>query len=108
MRRSLALAAAIVLLAAPLAVVAETVVHVVHLGHNRLDPADVTVKAGETVKFHNLDLMPGGHIIVSDDGKFSSPPLGKDESWSHTFDEAGSFPYHIEQHPGATGTVTVE
>ncbi len=105
MRRSLALAAAIVLLAAPLAVVAETMVQV---GHNRLEPAEITVKAGETVKFHNQDRMPGGHTIVSDEGKFSSPPLAQDESWSHTFDEAGSFPYHIEQHPSAKGTVTVE
>ena len=105
MRRSLALAAAIGLLAAPLAVLAETVVQV---GHNRLEPADIMVKAGETVKFHNQDSMPGGHTIVSDEGKFSSPPLAKDESWTHTFDEAGSFPYHIEQHPSAKGTVTVE
>ncbi|MEE9279573.1 MAG: cupredoxin domain-containing protein [Myxococcota bacterium] len=105
MRRSLALAAAITLLAAPLAALAETVVQV---GHNRLEPADVTVKTGETVRFHNQDRMPGGHTIVADDGKFSSPPMGEDESWSHTFDEAGSFPYHIEQHPSATGTVTVE
>ncbi len=105
MRRSLALAAVLVLFAAPIAASAETMVHV---GHNRLEPADVTIKAGETVTFHNQDKMPGGHTIVSDDETFSSPPLDQDESWSHTFEEAGSFPYRIQQHPDAKGTVTVE
>ncbi len=105
MRRSLALAAVLVLFAAPIAASAETMVHV---GHNRLEPADVTIKAGETVTFHNQDKMPGGHTIVSDDETFSSPALDQDETWSHTFEEAGSFPYHIQQHPDAMGTVTVE
>lgn len=105
MRRFLALAAAMAFLAAPLVGGAETLIQV---GHNRLEPADVTISAGETVTFHNEDLMPGGHTIVSDDESFSSPPLGEDESWSHTFDEAGTFPYHIQQHPSAKGKVIVE
>ncbi len=105
MSRSLAFAAVLVLFAAPIVASAETMVQV---GHNRLEPADVTIKAGEMVTFHNQDKMPGGHTIVSDDETFSSPPLDQDESWSHTFEAAGSFPYHIQQHPDAKGTVTVE
>ncbi|MEE9253426.1 MAG: cupredoxin domain-containing protein [Pseudomonadales bacterium] len=80
----------------------------VEVGHNRLEPAQVTIQAGESVTFHNQDRMPGGHTIVADDGGFSSPPLEQDGSWSHTFDSAGSYPYHIKEHSGATGTVTVE
>lgn len=105
MRHLLALAVALALLSGPLAAFAETMIQV---GHNRLEPADVTVAAGEMVTFHNQDQMPGGHTIVADDDSFSSPPLAKDESWSHTFDAAGSFPYHIKEHPTAKGTVTVE
>jgi plastocyanin len=80
----------------------------VQVGHNRLEPADVTISAGDTVTFHNQEEMPGGHTIVADDGSFESPGLAKDESWSHTFATPGKYPYHIKQHPGARGTVTVQ
>ena len=105
MRPTLALLAAIALLAVPLVAAAETVVEV---GHNRLEPASVMIEKGGTVTFVNKDQMPGGHTIVADDGTFSSPPLGKDESWSHTFEEFGDYGYSIQQHPKAKGTVTVE
>lgn len=105
MRPTLALLTAVALLAAPLAASAETIVEV---GHNRLEPAAVMIKSGDTVTFVNKDQMPGGHTIVADDGTFSSPPLAKDESWSHTFDEPGDYGYSIQQHPSAKGTVTVE
>ena len=54
------------------------------------------------------EMPSGGHTIVADDGTFSSPPLGKDESWSHTFNAVGDHGYSIQQHPSAKGTVTVE
>ncbi len=87
MRRLLALAAALAFLAAPLVGEAETVIQV---GHKRVEPADVTISAGETVTSHNQDRMPGGHTIVADDETFSSPPLGEDESWSHTCQQSSS------------------
>ena len=62
--------------------------------------------AGVSPPYHYQ--MPGGHTIVADDGTFSSPPLGEDESWSHTFNAVGDHGYSIEQHPSAKGTVTVE
>lgn len=80
----------------------------VEVGHARLDPATVVVSEGDTVTFHNVDSMPGGHSVVADDGSFASPPLAKDERWSYTFDEIGVYPYHIKEHPGAKGKVTVE
>ena len=94
-----------VMLMMPLIAAADATVQV---GHNRLDPVNVTIQAGESVTFHNQDRMPGGHTIVADDGGFSSPPLEQDGSWSQTFDGVGTHSYHIEQHPGAKGTVTVE
>lgn len=80
----------------------------VHVGHNNLDPADLKVAAGDTVVFHNMDAMPGGHTIVADDGSFESTDLGKDESWSHTFSEPGVYSYSIKQHSSAKGKITVE
>jgi plastocyanin len=80
----------------------------VHVGHNKLDPAELTIAAGTTVVFHNLDAMPGGHTIVSDDGSFESPGLEKDQSWSRTFDEPGVYGYAIKEHPSAVGRIVVE
>jgi plastocyanin len=80
----------------------------VHVGHNKLEPSELTIAVGTTVVFHNMDEMPGGHTVVADDGSFESPALGKDESWSHTFTEAGVYRYSIKQHPSATGRIVVE
>jgi len=55
------------------------------------------------VVFSNTQEMPGGHTIVADDRSFSSPVLGKDKSWSHTFDKAGL----RDPHEGAPPTLRV-
>jgi plastocyanin len=78
------------------------------VGHNRLTPNQLTVEAGTTVTFENQDAMPGGHTIVADDGSFQSPALAKGQTWSHKFDEAGTYPFSIKEHPSAKGSVTVK
>ena len=78
------------------------------VGHNRLDPAELRVQPGTIVVFHNQDAMPGGHSIVADDGSFESPGLAKDEKWSRTFAEPGTYSYAIREHPSATGKIIVE
>lgn len=98
------LAGALLLVAAPAAWADDAMVHV---GHGKLDPAEVTVSAGDTVVFHNVDAMPGGHTVVADDGAFRSPALEKDQQWSHTFTEAGRHPYRISEHPDAQGVIVV-
>lgn len=80
----------------------------VTVGHNRIEPAEIRVKAGDRVTFHNVDAMPGGHTVAAQDGSFSSPPLDEGEEWTHTFDEPGTYQISIEQHPKATGTIVVE
>ena len=80
----------------------------VKVGHNRLEPAELTVSVGTTVTFHNEDQMPGGHSIVADDGSFKSPGLAKDQSWSHKFEKAGTYSYSIKEHPSAKGKVIVK
>lgn len=80
----------------------------VTVGHNRIEPARVSIRAGDTVRFHNVDEMPGGHTIAAQDGSFESPALARDESWSRTFEEPGTYPIQIRQHPKATGEIVVE
>jgi plastocyanin len=80
----------------------------VKVGHNSLEPGTVTIGKGDTVVFLNKQEMPGGHTVVADDGSFSSPALGKDKSWSHTFERAGTYRIHIKQHPDAKCEIVVK
>ncbi len=105
MMRSFVLALAAALLAASAAWAGEVTVIV---GHERIEPAEIRIAPGDTVVFHNVDLMPGGHTITAVDGSFESPPLDEDEKWSRTFAEAGRFEITIKQHPKAKATVIVE
>lgn len=106
MRRIVPLAALLALLALPLRAAAADAQ--VEVGHNRLTPTRVEISAGDSVTFHNVDEMPGGHTVAADDGSFSSPPLAKDQSWSHSFEKSGSVGVHIEEHPGAKTTIEVK
>lgn len=80
----------------------------VQVGHSRIDPAEVTIAVGDTVVFHNMDEMPGGHTVMAADGSFESPPLAKGEEYRHTFGEAGTVEVTIKQHPDAKGRIVVE
>ena len=106
MKYALVLGAMMAFLALPTGVAADDAI--VQVGHNRLEPTEVSISAGGTVTFHNQDEMPGGHSIVADDGSFESPALAKDDSWSHTFEKSGTYPYHIKEHPEAKGKIVVK
>lgn len=69
-------------------------------------PKTVKVAAGTTVKWTNKDDIP--HTVVSTDGIFKSHALDTDESFSHTFEKAGTYEYFCSLHPKMTGTVVVE
>jgi len=75
-------------------------------------PPAVTVPKGTTVTWTNQD--PTTHTIVSDATSqkgagqvFMSNPLGRGQSFSFTFTESGTFPYHCGIHPSMMGTITV-
>jgi plastocyanin len=69
-------------------------------------PPELTIVEGDTVVWTNLDLVP--HTATADDASWDSGTLNHGESWSHTFQTAGSWEYHCTIHPEMTGTVTVE
>ncbi len=70
------------------------------------DPADVTIKAGESVTWTNQDSVT--HTVVADNGEFNSGDLANGATFSFTFAKAGTYPYHCSIHPTMTGTVTVQ
>lgn len=106
--RSTARAAAAAILAVALALPAAAAELTVTVGHSRIEPSSVKIRVGDTVVFHNVDEMPGGHTVAARDGSFASPPLAKDQRWSHTFERAGRYEIEIRQHPDAVGEIVVE
>jgi plastocyanin len=73
---------------------------------NDFTPAAVTIEVGDTVTWSNTG---GEHNVSFDDGSFDQPVDPDDSSWSveRTFSTPGVFSYVCEEHPGMTGTVTV-
>lgn len=68
-------------------------------------PQAVTVRAGTKVTWVNKDIEP--HTVVSDSHKFQSEALDTGDTFSVTFDTAGTYGYFCSIHPHMTGTVTV-
>ena len=72
---------------------------------------DLAIKAGDTVLWTNQGAATHTTTSGSDGGfdgqGWNSPFLSTDESFSHTFTSAGSFPYTCTIHPFMNATVTV-
>jgi plastocyanin len=69
-------------------------------------PQSLTVPVGATVIWTNRDDIP--HTVVSTDGVFKSKVRDTDETFSFTFDKAGTYPYYCSIHPKMTGKVVVQ
>jgi predicted lipoprotein with Yx(FWY)xxD motif/plastocyanin len=68
-------------------------------------PASLNVPVGSTVVWKNND--PAIHTITSDSGVFNQT-INIGASFSYTFAQAGSYPYHCAIHPYMTGTIVVK
>lgn len=72
-------------------------------------PTSVTVRAGETVTWVNCSKATDpAHTATADDGLWDSPEFVTGGTYSFTFTQAGTYPYHCEPHPFMTATVEVE
>jgi len=70
----------------------------------KFQPDQVTIKKGDTVIWTNIDPVP--HDVKSKG--FESPDMKKGETYSKTFNEAGTFDYLCEIHPNMKGKVIVK
>ncbi len=77
----------------------------VNIQNMAFSPSTLNVKVGTTVTWVNKDST--AHDVVSDTGLFNSGNLNNGQSYSYTFNQAGSFPYHCGIHPSMTGTIVV-
>jgi plastocyanin len=75
-------------------------------------PADVTIKAGETVTWTNDEAVAHDVDGSGPGGNFSSGPTGgmnEGDTFKFTFDKPGKYDYVCRVHaPGMAGTVTVK
>jgi len=72
----------------------------------RFGSGTLTVTAGTTVEWVMRDQMP--HTVTADSGAFDSGTLSAGGTFSHTFDEPGTYTYYCKLHPNMRGTVVVE
>jgi plastocyanin len=70
------------------------------------NPTPLTVKAGSTVTWTNLDDEP--HTVVSDTGMFKSGGMDTNESFSFKFDKPGTYHFTCSIHPRMVGTIVVQ
>ena len=77
----------------------------VHIDNFVFEPAQLTVKVGQTVTWTNRDDIP--HTVVCA-GKFRSKTMDTDGTFSFTFTAAGEYKYFCSLHPHMTGMVKVE
>ncbi len=69
-------------------------------------PMQLTVKAGDTVIWKNMDEEP--HTIVSLDGAFRSMALDQNDTFSMVFAKPGTYRYICSIHPQMTASVVVQ
>jgi len=98
---------------APTATTSTTGITAITIQNFAFNPASVSVSVGTTVTWTNQDAVQ--HQIINDatatfgqGQKFESNSLGQGQSYSFTFNEAGTYPYHCNIHPSMKGTVIVK
>jgi plastocyanin len=69
-------------------------------------PMAITVTAGSTVTWKNLDGEP--HTVVSADGAFRSHALDQNDSFTFKFTKPGTYKYVCSIHPKMVATITVQ
>ncbi len=74
-------------------------------------PADITINAGDTVEWINVDTaahtVTGGSPANGPSGVFDSSLVMGDAVYAFTFEETGSYDYFCMVHPWMVGSVTV-
>ena len=90
-------------LAAPFVRPARADETIVEIHQFKFAPADISIAAGGSVAFVNLDLVP--HTATGDG--FDTGTLRKDERAVVHFPKAGEFPYLCKFHRHMTGRVLV-
>ena len=69
-------------------------------------PTSRTIATGDAIKWTNADTK--NHQVIANNGAFASGTIGPKKTYSHTFNNAGTFNYHDALHPALTGKIVVK
>ena len=70
------------------------------------NPDSLEIEKGGKVIWTNND--SAAHTATADEGEFDSGQLSQGQEYTKTFDKAGTFEYHCENHPSMAATVVVK
>lgn len=70
-------------------------------------PRDVSIKAGDSVRWTNHEKRTSHSVLFPAEGGLESERLFPDESWQRRFDRPGRYAYHCGPHPEMEGAVLV-
>jgi plastocyanin len=105
MRKALLLVAAVLGVAAA-SVSLAAVTRVVAIKPGGFSPATRTIQTGDSIRWRNDDNV--NHQVVADNGHFASPVLRPRQSYTRTFNTAGTFRYRDALEPAERGTIIVQ
>ena len=80
-------------------------VHTIQIQNFAFAPAVLTIAAGDTVVFNNLDSAP--HTASADGGAWDTGRMAQGASVQITFSSPGSFTYFCAFHPNMKGAITI-
>jgi plastocyanin len=106
MRKALLTATAVCALAgAGFAVASLSALKQVNIRNTGFAPRTVTVAAGDTVRWRNVDTV--NHQVVANNGSFASNQIAPNKTYSRRFDIPGTYGYRDALYPARRGTVRV-
>ena len=82
--------------------------HEVGIVDYKFAPEELTIKAGETVKWINHEKRTSHSVLFSGPEGFESERFFPGESWQRKFDQPGDYPYSCGPHPEMKGRIVVE
>ncbi|MGH2819079.1 MAG: cupredoxin domain-containing protein [Actinomycetota bacterium] len=80
--------------------------HDVSIDDNSFDEREMHIEPGDSVIWENDGDNP--HTVTSTRGGFDSGRLREDQTYSHTFNKAGTYRYRCKFHSNMTGVIHVE
>ncbi len=90
---------------APAASTAKTATVTVDIKNFMFMPMTLTIPQGTTVVWTNSDQVP--HTVVEKNRQFRSAALDTGDTFSHTFDTAGTVEYYCTLHPTMLAKIVV-
>ena len=74
----------------------------------RFSPAEVRIRAGDTVKWINQEKRTSHSVLFPAENGLESERLFPDEHWQRTFTQPGSYSYRCGPHEEMKGLVLVD